>query len=504
MFIVRMFIVIWPMFDPETRLPVVFARGIVVPIVGIAFLAGPCRMAAQRGGGAHVAKPVVCIYDCPNIEGRSSLNDLKEFQRVMAMQATPEQRAAFAKVTQYTQAASDQLHTFRESLEKAPASTALSDRATDLSQAVARARAGCQNFLSSFSSAQKSGLKDITNRLEKADAELDKQIKALAQIVQSSKPELPKPELKPENEPLAGATAALDKALASFQNEQLALGGEMSIVFPSAGQNLAFSLPQVTNSVDIAGQSIAIPASGAISRTSTGNSAGTSASSAENGRNLFTLKLVADLSELQQNIAAILRAGLNRFPRCGERIQVQDATLIPMAPASVVMAHMHFERWICPLGPSGQSPTQLASGEGEIEIKLTPSVVPGSAPSSVPNTDQRVSPQSSRLALTAEISRVDADALFRDSLRSGDLGDNLREQVAASLLSALQKGADPNATLPPVAMQLATIQKAQFENSGAEQLSLVIDGQLELSDEQTKQFATQLNQRLSAQRTPTP
>ncbi len=497
------------MFDPETRLPVVFARGIVVPIVGIALLASPCRMAAQRGGGAHVARPVVCIYDCPNTEGRSSLNDLKEFQRVMAMQATPEQRAAFAKVTQYTQAASDQLHTFRESLEKAPPSTALSDRASDLSQAVARARAGCQNFLSSFSSAQKSGLKDITNRLEKADSELDKQIKALAQIVQSSRSELPKPEPKPESEPLLGLTAALDKALTSFQNEQLALGGEMSIVFPSAGLNLAFSLPQVTNSIDIAGQSIAIPASGAISRTSVGNSA---TNPMDNGRNLFTLKLVADLSELQQNIAAILRAGLNRFPRCGERIQVQDATLIPMAPASVVMAHMHFERWICLLGQSGQSPTQLASGEGEIEIKLTPSVVPGSAPSSVPGSvpssapspDQSVSPQSSRLALNAEISRVDADALFRDALRSGALGDELREQVAASLLSALRQGADPKATLPPVAMQLATIQKAQFEDSGAEQLSLVIDGQLELSDEQTKQFATQLNQRLSAQRTTTP
>jgi hypothetical protein len=52
----------------------------------------------------------------------------------------------------------------------------------------------------------------------------------------------------------------------------------------------------------------------------------------ENGRNLFNLKLTADLSDLQQNITAILRAQLTRSPRCGERIEIQQATLTPWLP----------------------------------------------------------------------------------------------------------------------------------------------------------------------------
>jgi hypothetical protein len=89
-------------------------------------------------------------------------------------------------------------------------------------------------------------------------------------------------------------------------------------------------------------------------------------------------------------------------------------------------------------------------------------------------------------------------------LRSGDLGATLRDQIAASLLSALQKGTDLKATLPPVAQGSATLQKVQFQDAGASQLNLVLDGELQFSDEQTQQFAVQLKQRLSAQGAPTP
>jgi hypothetical protein len=125
---------------------------------------------------------------------------------------------------------------------------------------------------------------------------------------------------------------------------------------------------------------------------------------------------------------------------------------------------------------------EVTAGDGAIEVKLTPSVEPNTG-----------------LGLISEISRVDADGLLRDLLRSGDLGATLRDQIAASLLSALQKGTDLKATLPAAAQESATIQKAQFQSAGADQLSLVLDGQLRFSDDQTKQFATQLKQRLSAQ-----
>jgi hypothetical protein len=441
---------------------------LAIAIVGIALLTTPCSVFAQHGGGGGGGHGMMSTGAGGVVGGRpdgvDDKDSLKDFHRAMALQATAEQRAAFAKVTQYAEAASDRLKAFRESLQKEPTSSALPDRATALDAAIEKARASNKNFLVSFSSAQKSGLKDITNKLEKADSELDKQIKTLDQIAA-----LP----KPETEQIAAFAASLDKEFAGFQNEQLALGREMSILFPAPGENVTFSLPTVTNSINIADQPVTFPISSALSQTS-----------AVNGANFFSVKMVADLSDLQQNITGILRAQLNRSPRCGERIAIQDATLTPLAPASLVAIQLHFERWSCPFGSGGAGSTELVDAEAEIDIKLTPLVDPKSG-----------------LSLVSEIDHVKAEGALRNSLGSGDLGVMLREQTSAALVSALQKGADFKATLPPTAHESATLQKAQFEDSGANQLSLILDGQLQFSDEQAKQFAAQLKQRLSAQGT---
>jgi hypothetical protein len=244
----------------------------------------------------------------------------------------------------------------------------------------------------------------------------------------------------------------------------------MGILLPTDGQDLTFNLPKVTNSINVAGQPVSIPTSGIVSRRSARTPAGTPN---ENGRNLFSLKLTADLSDVQHNITAILRDKLTRSPRCGERLEIRQATLTPLAPASLVVARVHFERWVCP--PSRESPMEVAGGDGAIEVKLTPSVE-----------------QKAGLGLISEITRVDAERFLRDLLRSGDLGDTLREQIAAAVLSAMQKGTDLKATLPPAAQPSATLQKAQFQDAGAGQLSLVLEGQLQFSEEQTQQFAAQL------------
>lgn len=483
------------MFCEGSRLPSVFrhvvslvivsgfrvsASGLVTLMLGSVLLAGPTTVVAQRhggGGGGGTAgtgnnsRPIICLHDCPTPRaGLSAEDDLKNFRRFIAVQATDEQRAAFAKILQYTQAASDQLKDFHQSLQKisvsvSPVALALADRGTALDQAIERVRAGNQNFLGSFSDAQKSGLKETTNRLAKEDSDLDKEIKALDQVVQTS---------KPDSAQLAASAASLDKKLASFQDEQLVLGREMGILLDAESQGLAFNLPKVTNSINIAGQTLLIPASGTLSLTS-----------AENGHDLFSLKVAADLSDLQQNITAILRTEVTRSPRCGERIELRQATLTPLASASLVVANLHYERWVCLPGPA--SPMEVADSDGVLEVKLTPSVEPNAG-----------------LRLASEISRVNADRLLRDLLRSGDLGVRLRQQIAASLLSALQKIADLDATLPPVAQESAILQNVQFQDAGADQLSLVLNGQLQFSDEQTEQFAAQLKQRLSAQGRPAP
>jgi hypothetical protein len=458
------------MFSTGTRLTGVFPNRTSVPgaavlIVGIALLASPRSLLAQHGGGHSAPGGGSVGNNSPS--GVSVKDDLKDFHRVMAVQATAQQSAAFAIIVQDAQGASAQLQAFRDLQQKATASSAASDHAASLDQAIEKARTGNRSFLASFSSAQKSGLKDDTRKLEKADSDLAKQVKMLDQIVQDS---------KPESEQMVNSAANLEKALASFQNELLALGREMSITLPSAGQDLTFKLPAVKNSINIAGQPISISASGAVSRTSSAD-----------GKNLFNIELIADLSDLQQNITSILRSQINRSPNCGERIEIQQAVLTPLAPSSLVVAHLRFERWMCPHVSGQESPSELAAGEGSIEVRLTPSVG-----------------QNAALRLGAEIGRVDADSFLGELLRSGSLGAELSEQIATSLLSAMQKGADLKAALPPAARQLAAIQKVQFQNAGAGQLSLVLDGQLQLSDEQTKQFATELKQRLSAQETSPP
>ncbi len=492
------------MFQQGTRGRCVFVDILAIALL-TALLGSPSAVLAQRhgggGGGAGAGtgggtggRPTICVHDCGNNrEGMSSEDSLKNFRRVIALQATAEQRAAFAKISKYTQTASDQLKTLTEFSQKAPTSSTaaagaapnltLAERGAALDEAIAQARAGNQNFLGSMSDAQKSGLKEITTRIAKADTELDKQLKALDQTVQTA---------KPDHAQVATSTASLDKELASFQTEQLALGKEMGILLDGSSQGLAFNLPTVTNSLNVASETVSIPTSGVVSRTSI-----------EDGHTLFSLQLVSDLSDLQQNITGLLRSSLTRQPRCGERIEIQQARLTPMVPASLVVVNLSYERWVCQSSGSRSltaanlgGAVEVASGEAEIEIKLTPSIEANAAtPAAATNAG---------LHLVSEIRRVQAEGFLRSSLQSGDLGETLRDQIAVSVASALQKTIDLQSTLPAVAQQSATLQKIQFQDAGADQLTIVLDGQLQFSDEQTQQFASQLKERVSAEKVPAP
>jgi hypothetical protein len=164
---------------------------------------------------------------------------------------------------------------------------------------------------------------------------------------------------------------------------------------PSAGgQEVLFQIPPVKFPVNIENQPISITASGAISRVA-----------AERGQNVFALQLVADFSDLQQNITQILRSQLDKVDRCGERIAIQNATLTPLAPASRVVAKLHFERWTCVKVFGKERPNKLAGGNGTIEVKLTPAVDDGIT-----------------LRLVPEVGRIDAEGPLGELLRSGSIG----------------------------------------------------------------------------------
>ena len=460
-------------------------------LAAIALLISPAEMLAQHGGGRSQpganSKPVICVHDC--VEPHSGLgdDDDRNLERLMAVQATPEQTTLFNRLLKDVQAARDRLQSFLK-LPPAPDSSAPSGSAATLDQSVEKLRTASQNLLASFSSVQKSGLKDVTRKVENADSDLDKLRTAFTRVLQTA---------KADSSAVAASAANLDSALVSFQNQQLALGREMSIVLPSDGQDFAFILPGAKTTIELAGQSISIPVSGATARTS-----------AADGQDQFSLRVVADFSDLQQNITGIVRSLLTRSPRCGERLEIQHASLHPLDPASLVVVRLHFERWICP----GGSAMELASGEATVEVKLTPSIEQNKIEQN--KIDQSKADQSKTastsiepntgLRLASEFGRIDADGLLRESLLSGSLGDTVREQAAAALYPAMLKAANLKATLPPAAQGSGTIRKAQFQDAGAGQLRLVLEGQLQLSDEQTKQFVAQLKQPLSAQETSPP
>src|ERR1019366_3980118 len=75
-------------------------RGVAELIVTIALLSGPCRMLAQHGGGGGHGMPTGGGAGTGRPGGVSEKDDLKDFHRAMAVQATDEQRAAFAKIAQ--------------------------------------------------------------------------------------------------------------------------------------------------------------------------------------------------------------------------------------------------------------------------------------------------------------------------------------------------------------------------------------------------------------------
>jgi hypothetical protein len=443
------------------------ASRLVALLVGVVLLTGTTDLLAQGGGGRHGtrSRPFICVYDCRDPESADlTSNDLKKFDQLMAVQATAEQSAAFARIRQDVQAAATQLKTFRQLLEKGPTASLQPDYGATLYQVLDKARTGNQNFLASFSAEQKSGLKDLITKVVNADADLGKEITAWNEILQAPQ--------TPAN--IASVAGSLGNALAGFQSEQIVLAREMSIL-PSGEQDLTFHLPQVTTSAEIAGQQVPMLAAGEAVRTSI-----------TDGRSLFNFRLVVDLSDLQENITYIFRSRLTSIPRCGQRIEVRQAMLLPRPAASLAVLHLRYERWICPAGAEREGGAELlvAADNPIVEIKLSPSADP--------NGDLHLAP---------EVGHVDANEVDRDSLLTGPLGATLAEQVGNVVLSAMQKGADLKATLPPAARDALTIQKAQFQAGGADQLRLVLDGQLRFSEEQTKEFAAQLKQQLSAQAT---
>jgi hypothetical protein len=100
--------------------------------------------------------------------------------------------------------------------------------------------------------------------------------------------------------------------------------------------------------------------------------------------------------------------------------------------------------------------------------------------------------------------RIDAAGMMLDALRSGSLGEDLLDKAAQLVLSTARAGSDFKITLSPALQNSFVLQNAQLQDAGIGSLSIVLGGQIQISNEQADQLASQPNQALSAQGTPAP
>lgn len=419
-----------------------------------ALLLSPCGMLAQRGaGGGHTGGGVATGGGLGSV-GRSTgvdeKDDLRDYHEALAVQASSAQIAAYSTILKSTDTASAELQSFQEKLARQNNPAEVASYGESIEKAVEEARTQDKKFLDGFSDAQKSGLKEISKRLIKDDSDLAQAARSL--VVESGSP-------KAASEAFANSAQNLERMLATFRTHQIDLGQEMSIG-SSAGSDSAFNLAPLKSSFKFANQPVAITTAGVISR-----------GKAEAGQNLFALEVTEDLSDLQQNATEVLRAELNQYDRCGERIEIHNATIAPQGDASLVAVQLHYERWSCLHGGFNE----MAEGNGTVEVKLTPSVA-----------------DDGTVRLAAQMGRVDAPGMVGEFLRSGFLGDSLRDKVTATLLSTINGGADFKTLLPPSAQGFTTLHRARFEGTGAGRLNVVLEGEIRVSDEKASLLTGEL------------
>jgi len=213
-------------------------------------------------------------------------------------------------------------------------------------------------------------------------------------------------------------------------------------------QTDALKIPPLKTSLVLEGQPVAIAVWGSVSPSH--------------------LSATVDLGDFQEHITPILAAQLNRQDKCGERLSVERVVL---APTGLLTANVHYERFGCAKALGKEISKRLVGGNAVVEVNLTPSVV------------------ENHIALSAEVRKIDADGSLGEALRSGSFGDSIRQKIAASIESSIQKSADLKSTLPAGMDSVVRLRTVQFADGGSERLWLTINGELHLSPDQFQGMA---------------
>jgi hypothetical protein len=226
--------------------------------------------------------------------------------------------------------------------------------------------------------------------------------------------------------------------------------------------DVAFDIPPVPVSLNVGGQPVAIVVSGNVTGAA---------------EQRFVLNLHADLSELQSHMTPMLQTELNQSNRCGERISVEKATLVPAVPAGRMTVQLHFEKWACLKAFGRENAKRLVGGDGSVQVLVTPRVQDG-------NT----------VSLDAEIGNIDADGSLGELLHS-EYGATVRDKIRQALLKAIQKSASMEAVVPAQAQPFVTIQSVEFAERGTGILVLNLSGRLKVPGAQVASVLEQFHTR---------
>jgi hypothetical protein len=217
-------------------------------------------------------------------------------------------------------------------------------------------------------------------------------------------------------------------------------------------------IPPVKASIKLDQQQIEITLSGTLSPQPAGS---------------FALALTVDLGDFQEHLTPVLSAQLKRDDRCGDRLSVERATIVPSPPSSLLTANVNFERFGCVKAFGKQISKRLLGGHAAIEVDLTPVL------------------EEKDIALTAEVRKIDADGSLGDVLRSDSVGDSIRDKISIAVESAVQKLTDLKSTLPPAIGNAVSIETVQFADGGAGRLLLNIGAEVRLSADQLRSVVGQ-------------
>ena len=421
--------------------------GIPIPTVSIGTDGIKLNFAKPPGGPGMGPGGPTTTADPPALHPSDEI-ELEAFRHALAAQAMPAQVSAYLSLVKSTRTVVGKFEDLRTLLNTESANTEWPAKRVAFDESLEKARTLNKAFLQGFSEQQKGALKEVIWKMTRSDSRLADRAKALdARIA----------DLTTKKSGLISSSLKVEEALADFREQQRVLGKEMCALPDPGEEQPIFTMPPSTSFVTIGNQTIAVRTSATISRAP-----------AANLDNVVHLQMSSNLGDLQQSITPILQSQLAHSDPCGERVAIQQAMVSTSSPTTDVWVQLHFERWACPGASASKTPMEVMEANGTMTVKITPEVE-----------------KDGSLSILTQIETVEANGMLAEMLRSGPLGDTVREKIKKSFVTALQNSLKLNAAVLLMGPDSAAIETAKFVRDGdGGTLAIALDGHLHLSGEQ--------------------